>query len=108
MSIIELMQKEPGLFAVGLGILVIIVTVTVMSYTIDRGAAIILNTSMLTSGSFFALLFSLIVLYFVGRLLIGTSTLYNNYVFMMYIVLATFIMIQGSLYLSLNQVNVEV
>ena len=102
------MQKEPGLFAVGLGILFIIVTATVMSYTIDRGAAIVLNTSMLTSGSFFALLFSLIVLYFVGRLLIGTSTLYNNYVFMMYIVLATFIMIQGSLYLSLNQVNVEV
>jgi hypothetical protein len=108
MSIIELMQNEPGLFAVGLGILIIIVTATVMSYTIDRGAAIVLNTSMLTSGSFFALLFSLIVLYFVGRLLIGSNTLYNNYVFMMYIVLVTFIMIQGSLYLSLNQVNVEV
>ena len=106
MNITEFLQKYPGLFAVTIGVSLILFTVTVMSATIDRGAATVLNIGTLTSGSFYAWIGSLMFLYFVCYLLVNTNTLYNNYLFLLYIVLLTFIMIHGSIYLSLNQVHV--
>lgn len=107
MSVINYILDNPGPSWAMLGLLFIISTITIMGSTIDVGAVTILNTSILTSGSFHIWVASLLLLGLVILAMIYSRTVRNTNIFLLYIVLFSFIMTHFSIYQSLGNVIVS-
>jgi hypothetical protein len=104
----DFILEHSGKFGIGVGVIILLLTVVVQSYTIDSGSATTLHTMTITSGYFYAWLASLGVLYLVGLFILRSNlTSENTYVMLLYFILLTFIMSHLSIYLSLNQVQVS-
>jgi hypothetical protein len=102
----DLILKNPGIFGVIIGSIMVVVTGFFQSFTMDSDTASQMQGSTYSSGFFYAWLGSLLVLYVGGYSLMNMPDMTNIYLYLLYIVLFTFIMTHTSIYLSLNQVRV--
>lgn len=107
MNVVELIMNNPGISLIVLGMIPIVITSIVLSFTMDAGAAVVLKTQSFTSGYFWAWVLSIIFVYLVGLFITLSNTAINKYVFLYLMVLVSFMLSHIAIFINLNQINVS-